>query len=117
MVNKVVTDRAGRVIAVGGEELTAQTGQQASETGLTIADFRAADEVGRVGGQPYAIVFDGKSFVAVSRDKSASELDLDDRAEIAGKLQIALDNWAKLTAAQKDALLLVCVRGVLRMVR
>jgi len=48
---------------------------------------------------------------------TATALDAADRAEIAAKLRAALDGWATLTAAQKDALLRLCVRGVLRLVR
>jgi len=48
---------------------------------------------------------------------TATALDDTDRAEIAAKLRAGLDGWATLTAAQKDALLRLCVRGVLRLAR
>lgn len=50
------------------------------------------------------------AFAAVQADRA-------DLADIRTQLQAALNNWATLTAAQKDALLKVCVRAALRATR
>jgi hypothetical protein len=57
---------------------------------------------------------DGTTFRTRPRVLDADEADARD---IRDRLRAALNNWDSLTANQKDALLKVCVRGLLRALR
>jgi len=116
-MGKLITDGTGRVVAFGGNGLAPEAGQTLQETELTLDQFRAADNAGRATGQPYDVTCDGKVFGHRNRAASATETDSAAQRDVAVQLQSALDGWATLTAPQKDALLRLCVRGVLRLVR
>ena len=101
-----VLDATGRVVACGDtNSFVAPEGGQVVETDSNPID-----------GLPDGLeaYYDGAAFQTRPRVLSADEADYRD---IRDRLQLALKNWDTLTQAQKDALLKVAVRGLVRLIR
>ena len=119
-MQRLYIDSAGRVLCLAD----ASAGIVPPDDGSTIdVDNTVRDQIGQAekAGQasnlPFDLHWDGKRVVAKARAKSMTELDDDDRRDIATKIAEVLANWDTLTAAQKDRLLRLCARGVLRLSR
>lgn len=114
-----VLDATGALIALGEtDSFVAPTGGRVIKTDLT-HDVVAQAQATATG--TYDLVLDTAKathrIVVRARAKVAAELDEDDRADLKTRLRAALDGWGTLTAADKDALLKLCVRAALRTVR
>lgn len=115
---KCVLTNTGTALAVGNTTFLAPQGGQVLD-GLpdtALADFAAA-QAQVTGLQEVWYDTANKVFAVRSRGATAQDTDRADVSDIRTKLQAALNNWATLTADQKDALLRVCVRGTLRSLR
>jgi len=116
---RIIVTTDSTFVALGGDSLTAGEEQEARDSKLTHTDVRTAEAQLATLGGPGELYHDAAtdSFKVRSRAKRANEVDDDDRRDLAQRLKDGLDGWAQLTAPQKDALLRLCVRAVLRVMR